>query len=382
MKHSIRLFGLAIVVCCYALAAFAATGSASPVQAHAAYASTTAPTPTLLPDAVLSYVEARDQLMINLYQRISPSVVHITNRAGRIDRVTGVAPEQGSGSGFVWDVDGHIVTNNHVIDGADGIDITFANGMTVPADLVGTDPYYDIAVLKVDPAGMTLAPLTLAPSSEVQVGQTVIAIGNPFGLDRTLTSGLVSALGRRIETEQGALIGQAIQTDAAINPGNSGGPLLDIHGRVIGINTAINSPSGGSVGIGFAVPSDVIGRVVPVLIENGEYPHPTLRMTTAEVGVEVMPSGDMPRTGLLIIKISRSSAADKAGLRAGTVTRKGSRYIVEGGDIITAVEGKLISTRGDFLLALEENHAPGDMVRLTIWREGDTQTIFVKLEKQ
>jgi S1-C subfamily serine protease len=339
---------------------------------------TIAPTPTLLPQDIFSYVEARDQIMINLYQRISPSVVHITNRAGRADRVTGLVPEQGSGSGFIWDVRGHIVTNNHVVASADEVDVTLANGQTFPAEVVGVDSYYDIAVLRIDPEGLTLAPLELADSDQVRVGQTVIAIGNPFGLDRT--SGLVSALGRRIETEQGALIGQAIQTDAAINPGNSGGPLLDVRGRVIGMNTAINSPSGGSVGIGFAVPSNIVKRVVPVLIERGGYPHPTLRLTAYELGTEVAPASKMPRTGLLIVRIARGSSADKAGLQAAKVTRQRTRYVFEGGDI-TAVNGLPITSRNDFQLALEEKYKPGDQVTLTVWRDGETLEVPVTLEE-
>jgi len=344
-------------------------------------APTIAPTPTLLSSTIFSYVEARDQIMINLYQRISPSVVHITNRAGRVDRTTGLVPEQGSGSGFVWDVDGHIVTNNHVVSGADEVDATLANGQTLPAQVVGVDSYYDIAVLKIEPEGQTLAPLELADSDEVRVGQTVIAIGNPFGLDRTLTSGLVSALGRRVETDQGALIGQAIQTDAAINPGNSGGPLLDVRGRVIGMNTAINSPTGGSVGIGFAVPSNIIKRVVPVLITSGGYPHPTLRLTAYELGTEVAPAGDMPKRGLLIVKITRCSAADKAGLQAAKVTRERTRYVFQGGDIITAVSDQPITSRNDFQLALEDKYKPGDTIKLTIWHDGETQIISVTLEE-
>jgi S1-C subfamily serine protease len=329
----------------------------------------------------LSYVEARDQIMINLYQRISPSVVHITNRAGRADRTTGLVPEQGSGSGFIWDVDGHIVTNNHVVAGADEVDVTLANGQTLPSEVVGVDSYYDIAVLKIEPEALMLAPLELADSDEVRVGQTVIAIGNPFGLDRTLTSGLVSALGRRVETDQGALIGQAIQTDAAINPGNSGGPLLDVRGRVIGMNTAINSPTGGSVGIGFAVPSNIIKRVVPVLIERGGYPHPTLRLNAYELGSEVAPGDGMPKRGLLIVRITRGSAADKAGLQAAKITRQRTRYVFEGGDIITAVNNQPITSRNDFQLALEEKYKPGDKVDLTIWRDGKTLKVTVTLEE-
>jgi len=245
---------------------------------------TAVPTPTALPDSVYAELDARDQVMINLYDRINPSVVHISSSQNVPNFFYGTTPEQGTRSGFLYDDQGHIVTNNHVVSGADTLDVLLSNGLNLPATVVGTDPYYDLAVVKIDlPAGIA-SPLELGDSDPLKVGQTVIAIGNPFGLDRTLTTGVISALRRRIETDAGTAIGQAIQTDAAINPGNSGGPLLDAHGRVVGINTAINSPSGGSVGIGFAVPVNIIKQVVPSLIKDGHYAHPSLGVQVAELG--------------------------------------------------------------------------------------------------
>src|SRR5690606_9522288 len=202
----------------------------------------------------------------NLYERVSPSVVHIISRTQTLSPFFGMRAREGTGSGFFYDTQGHIVTNYHVIERAFEVDVVLVTGDSVPAQIVGVDPYNDLAVLKVDAPADVTVPLEMGDSDALRVGQTVVAIGNPFGLERTLTVGIVSALGRRLETEAGALVGQAIQTDAAINPGNSGGPLLDTRGRVIGVNTAINSPTGASVGIGFAVPASVIKRVVPELI--------------------------------------------------------------------------------------------------------------------
>jgi S1-C subfamily serine protease len=219
----------------------------------------------------------------------------------------------------------------------------------------------------------------LGDSSSLKVGQTVIAIGNPFGLDRTLTTGVISALGRRIETDAGTAIGQAIQTDAAINPGNSGGPLLDAHGRVVGINTAINSPSGGSVGIGFAVPVNIIKQVVPSLISQGHYTHPSLGVQVAELGTEVRSNNVNLQQGLLIVQLDSSGAAEKAGLQAATITAQRGRYVINGGDVITAVGGKPITSRNDLLLVLEENYHPGDAVDVTVVRDGKTITQTVTL---
>jgi S1-C subfamily serine protease len=343
---------------------------------------TAAPTPTLPSSAVFSQVEALDQVTINLYQRVSPSVVHITSRTQTTDFFYGVVPSEGTGSGFVWDNAGHIVTNNHVVSGANEVDVVLANGASLTASVVGVDEYYDLAVIKVNVPANTLTPLELGDSSQLQVGQRVVAIGNPFGLDRTLTSGLVSALGRSVATSSNSVIGQAIQTDAAINPGNSGGPLLDLYGRVVGINTAINSPSGGSVGIGFAVPINVVKRVVPTLISGGHYAHPSLGLDTVELGTTIAPPQNGPQHGLLITQIASGGPAAKAGLRAASVTVQRRRYVVSGGDIIMAVDGKPVATQNGLLLAVEENHQPGDKVMLTVVRDGQTIRVTVTLGEQ
>jgi len=330
------------------------------------------PTPTLPATVVLAEADAHDQVIANLYQRVSPSVVNITSRQEAISRFYGIVPQEGTGSGFVYSSDGHIITNNHVIANATEVDVILANGVSPPAEILGVDPYYDLAVLHIEVPPDTLVPLELGDSSLLQVGQTVVAIGNPFGLDRTLTTGVISALERRIETDAGAVIGQAIQTDAAINPGNSGGPLLDTLGRVVGINTAINSPSGGSVGIGFAIPVNIIKRVVPALIDDGYYAHPTLGIQVAELGREVLPPDEGVQRGLLIMQVDPGGPAEQAGLRAAQINVQRGRYVFSGGDIITQVGSQPVSTRSDLLLALDEGYRPGDEVTLTLIRDGQS----------
>jgi S1-C subfamily serine protease len=330
---------------------------------------TARPTPTLLPEDLFAELDAFDQVMINLYERVSPSVVHVISRRQTISPFFGVQAREGTGSGFFFDDQGHIVTNLHVIEDAMEVDVVLANGESTPAQLVGVDRYNDLAVLRIEGYTDSIAPLAMGDSSALRVGQTVVAIGNPFGLERTLTTGTVSALGRRLETESGTLVGQAIQTDAAINPGNSGGPLLDTRGRVIGINTAINSPSGGSVGIGFAVPASAILRVVPEIIANGRYLHPDLGIEVAELGTEVSPGSDSAvRSGLLITRIASGGPGMQAGLQAAQIFTRRGRYVFSGGDIITAINGEPVVSRSDLLIFLEENFRPGDSITLTVAR--------------
>ncbi|MBI1277833.1 MAG: trypsin-like serine protease [Anaerolineaceae bacterium] len=384
MRRGNRLLMFAILILGFMLGVMAAF-ELLPRRASITAAQDTAtviPTPTPLPDSVYAELDARDQIMINLYDRINPSVVHISSSQNVPSFFYGTVPQEGTGSGFLYDDQGHIVTNNHVVAGADSLDVLLSNGLNLPATVVGTDPYYDLAVVKIDlPAG-TASPLSLGDSDGLKVGQTVIAIGNPFGLDRTLTTGVISALGRRIETDAGTAIGQAIQTDAAINPGNSGGPLLDAHGRVVGINTAINSPSGGSVGIGFAVPVNIIKQVVPSLIKDGHYTHPSLGVQVAEIGTEVASNDPNIQHGLLIVQMDSGGAAEKAGLQAATVRVQRGRYVVSGGDIVTAIGDKQVASRNDLLLALEENYRPGDSVDVTIVRDGKTITQTLTLGAQ
>lgn len=329
---------------------------------------TPVPLPTLAPPPAeaLTLLDAEEAVVSYIYESAGPSVVHITSRTEVWDFWRGAVPQEGTGSGFVYDTQGHIVTNNHVVEGASEIEVVLADGTVLPAEVVGTDAYYDLAVLHVDPAQLPAPPLPLGSAETLRVGQRVLAIGNPFGLDRTLTTGVISALDRTIESESGSLVGNAIQTDAAINPGNSGGPLLNSRGEVIGVNTAITSPSGGSVGIGFAVPISAVQRVVPDLIAYGRYRHPSLGVQVRELGYEVRPATEGPQHGLLIVALDANGPAGRAGLQAAETRQQGFRTYFVGGEIILAINGEAALTRDDLTLYLEKHTLPGDTVTLTV----------------
>ncbi|MBN1965556.1 MAG: trypsin-like peptidase domain-containing protein [Anaerolineae bacterium] len=337
------------------------------------------PTATLAPPSedTLALLQAEESLITYLYQAVSPSVVHITNRAYVQNFYRDIEPQEGTGSGFIYDTEGRIVTNYHVIEGADEIEVLFADGTSLPATVVGVDDYYDLAVIQVDASKVTAPPLVLGEQQDLRVGQRVLAIGNPFGLDRTLTVGVISALGRTIESSSGLTIGNVIQTDAAINPGNSGGPLLNSRGEVIGINTSITSPSGGSVGIGFAVPIDTVRLVVPELVSAGRYPHPTLGISVGELGYQIRPAQDGPQNGLLIVEVSSGSGAANAGLLAAEVQRRGRQTYYLGGDIVIAINGQQTFTRDEMVLYLEQNTRPGDTVTVTVIRDDQQVNIPV-----
>jgi S1-C subfamily serine protease len=341
------------------------------------------PTPGPLPESDLA--DALEARRISLYKRVAPAVVNVTTRVLRSDFFWGVVPEEGSGSGFVWDTAGHIVTNNHVIQGASEIAVSFGGDVTSPAQVVGSDPVDDLAVLKVDALPEGAKPLELGTSADLQVGQTAIAIGNPFGqFERTMTDGIISALNRTLETDNTVLRG-VIQTDAAINRGNSGGPLLDLRGRLIGVNTAIFSPSGTSAGVGLAIPVDKVRQVVPVLIAKGHFPHPWLGVE--ELGYEITPALaqalNLPVDhGLLVARLYRNSPADKAGLRsAQRETILGNRRYLVGGDILTAVDGISVNTWENLSAYLEEQAEVGQEISLTVLRDGKVSTLTAKLEE-
>ena len=336
-------------------------------------------TPTPIPPEVVTASDIEEQLIINAYERVSPAVVHITSRVIEYSFFWGPIPQEGTGSGFIIDREGHIVTNNHVVAGAEEVEVTLANGSVFPAKVIGTDPYFDLAVLKVDAPAAQLTPVELGSSANLRVGQRAIAIGNPFGLDRTLTVGVISSLGRVIEREGEPPLGEAIQTDAAINPGNSGGPLLNSQGQVIGVNTAIKSPTGGSVGIGFAVPVDAVKRVVPELIEKGYYAHPWLGFEAYSIVPALAQGLDLPvDKGLLIARIYRDSPADKAGLRgADREVRVGNYILLAGGDIVTKVNGTAVNSMEDLTIYLETKTRVGDRLTLTIWRDGKEQQVEI-----
>jgi S1-C subfamily serine protease len=349
---------------------------------------TPVPTPTNTPTPVSASsvdLEPGEQIIINVYKKAAPSVVNIKTQVLQWDFFFGVYPEEGAGSGFVYDKEGHIVTNYHVVEGAQSIEVSFGEDLSVPAEVVGTDPLNDLAVLKVDVPPDKLVPVELGDSSTLQVGQWAIAIGNPFGrFERTLTVGVVSALNRTLELESGRIIRNLIQTDAAINPGNSGGPLLDSKGRVIGVNTAIVSPSRASAGVGFAIPVNVLKRVVPELIAYGRYRHPWLGVVGYTITPTLARRLNLPvDQGVLVAQVYRGSPAHKAGIRgAKDQVVIGSRIILVGGDIITAIDNTPIKGM-DFLNAyLEDNTQVGQTVELSILRDGKPLKVKVVLEEE
>jgi S1-C subfamily serine protease len=319
--------------------------------------------------------------VIGVYETVSPSVVHITVRGTTEDMFMRPVPVSGSGSGFIFDALGHIVTNYHVIADADTITVGFDGVDCCPAELIGADPSTDLAVLRVRRADLPPA-LPLADSEALRVGQFVVAVGNPFGLRQTATFGIISALGRVIRSPNRRFIGEAIQTDAPVNPGNSGGPLLDLEGRVIGVNSQIISPVEASAGIGFAVPSNTVARVIPSLIGTGSYPHPYLGIVGFDLSPErvqlfreegiALPLNE----GVLILEVEVGGPADLAGLRGGdrTIDVAGFPFPV-GGDIIRAVDGQTVRTLPDLVLYLERTSRIGQEVELLVQR-GEEQTVL------
>ncbi|MCS7039687.1 MAG: trypsin-like peptidase domain-containing protein [Caldilineales bacterium] len=350
---------------------------------------TAAPTPPALSTAAEVATAFQEQL-VAIYEKAGPSVVHVRNQRAVVDFFGQVIPQGGTGTGFIYDTQGHIVTNYHVIEGAQALDVTLADGRTFPATLVGSDPVNDLAVIRIKTNETLPPPLPLANSDELRVGQIVLAIGNPFGLEQTLTMGIVSALGRVIQSpENNRFIGEVIQTDAAINPGNSGGPLLDLQGRVIGVNTQIVSPSGASAGIGFAVSANTVARVVPVLIARGSYPHPWLGVRVLELTPSVatlleQAGMTMPvREGLLILETVTNGPAARAGLRAPQrVVQVGNTRVPVGGDVIVRINDAPIRTFQDLTVYLETKTRSGEMVTVTVIRDGKEQNIRVRLGTQ
>jgi len=297
-----------------------------------------------------------EQATINLFKENSKSVTFITTlRQARDFRTRSVTEiPAGTGSGFIWDNAGHIVTNFHVVQGANGARVTLWDHSTYDADLVGVAPNYDLAVLRINAPASKLRPIPIGESANLQVGQKVFAIGNPFGLDQSLTTGVVSALGRTINAVTGRPIEDVIQIDAAVNPGNSGGPLLDSAGRLIGVNTAIYSPTGSSAGIGFAVPVDTINRIIPQLLSRGQVARPSLGVRASDP-ISNQITRQMGVQGLLILSIDKDSPAAKAGLRE---TKQADDGTMVPGDVIQSVDGKEIRS-GDSLFAILERHKPG-----------------------
>jgi S1-C subfamily serine protease len=336
----------------------ASSGSATPT-----------PVPPLSPGARIE----DERNTIGVFKTVAPSTVYVTQTRVVVDYQAGVAQEvpAGSGSGFVWDEQGLVVSNYHVVEGARSLTVTFHDQQTFEAKVVGLEPRKDIAVLKVDAPPKLLKPIQTAKATQLEVGQKAIAIGNPFGLDHTLTTGVISALGRQVQGAGGVSIRDMIQTDAAINPGNSGGPLLDSTGQLIGMNTMIFSKSGSSAGIGFAVPVSTIARIVPQIIRTG-------RAEQLGLGVAIDPLQKLERRlglrGVIILSVPPDSTAAKAGLRGITQTRQGIAL----GDVIIGVDDKRVETFDDLYTALD-SHKPDDVVKVTVARGETTATVPVKV---
>jgi len=358
-----------------ALGAFDGTSSTTVVQQSSAL-------PSTVPASAGSALSIND-----IYKRSGPGVVQITSTIGSSNSATGQFQQssQALGSGFVLDKQGHIVTNFHVIDGATSIEVRFSNDDTLKATLVGSDPSTDVALLEVNASSGALTPLALADSARIEVGDAVVAIGNPFGLERTVTAGIVSALQRNVKAPNGYSIDHVIQTDAPINHGNSGGPLLDTRGEVIGINSQIETGGAGdgNVGIGFAVPSNTVKAVVNQLLTSGKVEHAYLGVSAVEVTADVAKSLDLPvAKGLVIQTVSPGSGASGAGLKAGSkqVVIAGESFRI-GGDVIVAAAGKDVSTI-DELRDVIAAHKPGESIQLKIYRGDATKTVTVTLGRQ
>ena len=359
----------------YILTATAAVGAVSLIAACSGEPATPSPLETVQTpnfpsvDTTFEYT-GQEALLADLYDRVVPSVVRIVSNAGE-------------GSGFVWDGEGHIVTNFHLVGIRDTQRVTFHNGDEYDATVVGVDHDSDLAVIKIDAPADTLVPITLGNSGALRPGQFAIAIGNPFGQDFTMTTGIVSAVGRLIDSGFSHFaIPEVIQTDAAINPGNSGGPLFDSHGRVIGINSQIRSESRQYSGVGFAVPIDLARRVVPSIIQNGEHRYSWLGISALDVGMDLRQEADLDRElrGALIQTVSPNSPAEKAGLLAGQeqITVVG-RPVTIGGDVIVSIDGNPVKALEDVIAYLALNTSPGDTVILGINRNGEPIDLEVEL---
>ena len=324
-----------------------------------------------------------EEINIRVYRAASPAVVNITTIAMAYDFFLNPVPKEGTGSGAILDRSGHILTNFHVIDGARRLEVTLADGSKWPARPVGTDPSNDLAVIKIDAPVEKLTVIPLGDSSKLLVGQKVLVIGNPFGLDRTLTVGIVSSLGRLIRADNGRLIRDIIQTDAAINPGNSGGPVLNSSGEVIGVSTAIFSPSGGSVGVGFAVPINTAKRIIPELIKRGYVARPYLGIAGHDIVPALAQALRLPvNEGIMVVEVTPGSPAQRAGIRGGDrAVQVGNTIVRLGGDIITEVDQVKVRTfveLSDFIDAKQ----PGDTVALTFNRQGKLNVVEVRLRER
>jgi serine protease Do len=385
MKSNKRIFLVIALLPLLAIACGLIIPTATDVKRNnqAIEATIQAPTaPVIQPEPIQLPAITVDEeaLLIELYRRANPAVVNIITYSNQGNFIQ----SEGQGSGFVYDNQGHIITNSHVVHGADAIEVIFSDSTTLEAELIGEDLHSDLAVIQVKTLPGDVQPLPLGDIGEVAVGQTVIAIGNPFGLGGTLTRGIVSALGRSIPALTAFSIPQAIQTDAPINPGNSGGPLLNLRGQVVGVNAQIETSDGSRVnsGVGFAIPVSIVERVVPSLIQNGKYEWGWLGVVGGTINPTMIEAMKLPvQKGAYISQVVNNGPAERAGLLGSRdeVVVEGRRTEI-GGDIIVAIDGKPVSSFEDILIYIALNTRPGQKVVLSIIRDGEAQDITVTLE--
>ncbi len=402
-RHQVIVVGAVFALCAFVAGALVTGLVLVPHASRAAVSAPSAPTPAdilsgvgeakpvaIVPVQFTSPTAARgtgltqdEQNNIDIYDRANKAVVHITTVTIEYSWMFEAVPREGTGSGVIIDQDGHVLTNYHVIKGADEIRITLADGTEVAGQTIGSDPENDMAVLKFDPKGKALTTIPLGSSAVLKVGMKVLAIGNPFGFDRTLTTGIVSGLARPLQTEDGYIIRETIQTDAAINPGNSGGPLLDSHGELIGINSAIYSPSGASAGVGFAIPVNTARRIADELIRYGEVRRGWIDIDPIQLFPSLVSYLKLPVQKGVLVSAARTNAL-QAGIRGGDpsrAVRTGRTIIYGGGDIIVSVDKQKVESYSDLMNALEDTK-PGEIVEVKVVRGGQEKTLTVKLIKR
>jgi S1-C subfamily serine protease len=399
-RHQVIILGSVLALCAFLAGALVTGLVLVPRASRAAVSAPTAPTPPITlvgageakPVAIVPVqftgtaavrgtgLTQDEQNNIEIYDRANKAVVHITTVTIEYSWMFEAEPREGTGSGVIIDQAGHVLTNYHVIKGADEIRITLADGTEVAGQTIGSDPENDMAVLKFDPKGKALTTIPLGSSEGLKVGMKVLAIGNPFGFDRTLTTGIVSGLARPLQTEDGYIIRETIQTDAAINPGNSGGPLLDSHGELIGINSAIYSPSGASAGVGFAIPVNTARRIADELIRYGEVRRGWIDIDPIQLFPSLVSYLKLPVQKGVLVSAARTNAL-QAGIRGGDpsrAVRTGRTIIYGGGDIIVAVNRQKIESYSNLMNALEDTK-PGEIVEVKVNRNGQEKTLTVKL---
>ena len=334
----------------------------------------------MIPGGTAVALTSDEKNTIAIYQRAAKGVVNITSIVVERDFFHGLVPREGAGSGVVIDRKGYILTNNHVIKDARRLEVTLADGSKWPGKLIGTDADNDLAVIRIKAPAKQLFPLPLGSSHDLQIGQKVLAIGNPFGLHTTLTTGIISSLGRSIQSQNGELMEDLVQTDAAINPGNSGGPLLNSDGEIIGVNTAIFSPTGGSIGIGFAVPVDTAKRVIPDLRSKGYVPHAWLGVTFFPLIPGVARALELKvEQGAMVAEVLPGSPADRGGLRGGQrMVQVGNIRLPVDGDVIVAVDGEAVADSEGLVRTLRK-HRPGDRIKIRVLRNNRFRELSIRL---